>query len=94
MTARRTRELKVYGGPMFVLGHGQCRTVAMVATKAELIEVLNKAGGRVNARIVRDYWAETGNDEELAAAKAAGAGVVLANLSGRWHGDYQVVKDE
>lgn len=85
------RELVVYGGPLSLPYRGQERAVVLVVTKVELQKVLKALGAHVNARIIRDYWCETANDRELAAAHAAGRGVVLARPYNDWNGEYRPV---
>lgn len=85
------RELKVYGGTLMTRDRGQVRAIVLVATQAALLKAVKATGLYVTAGMLRTYWVETHNDDELAAARAAGPGVVLARPCNDWNGEYRVV---
>lgn len=76
-----TRPLKIRGGlttsgataPMY---QRQIRTLVVATTKKRMLELLVKAFGPMSRSYFDDFWAETGNEVEVACIKQ-GEGVYV-----------------
>ncbi len=70
--------MKVYGGTGMGDGGVQVRIVVLARSMVNAVRALNAVGHNVSLYEMRGYWYETGNAEELEAAKRAGENVPIA----------------
>lgn len=76
-----TLSLKVFGGDMFNHQHKQVRTIVAAHTQKEAAKLTG-----LSLYYFREYWCETGNDDELSIALSA-PGIVFWEATPR-RGDF------